>query len=212
MKVLIVDDHPAVREGLAARIAREPDLEICGEATDVDDALACVASSEPDVVVVDLTLKTGNGLDLVKQLKARNSRAQTLVWSTFDVSLYGIRSIRAGASGYINKEAPTARVIDAIRRIHRGEIYLPAAENETTVSDGSSGDSLDDLHIDQLSDRELEVFRYLGQGYDVAEIAERMQLSAKTIETFRDRIKKKLKITGRAKLLKTAVEWVIDHP
>jgi DNA-binding NarL/FixJ family response regulator len=208
-KVLIVDDHPAVREGLVWRIARQPDLTVCGEAADFADALLLVETTAPDVVVIDISLKDGNGIDLIKRIKLRDGSVRMLVCSMHPDSLYAERALRAGALGYINKENTTGRILDAIRSVQKGEIYL--SENATrrllhkTV--GHPGDSR--LSLESLSDRELEIFKLLGEGVRTSEIAGRLHLSVHTIDTYRRRIRLKLNLRNGAELIHAATEWAL---
>jgi len=129
-RVLIVDDHPTVREGLAFKIGRQPDLEVCGEAADVSEALCLLADTQPDIAVVDISLKTGNGIDLIKRIKDRNDHVRILVWSMHGESLYAERALRAGAMGYVNKDQATEETIKAIRRLLEGEVYLSEAMSQ----------------------------------------------------------------------------------
>src|SRR5271169_4834424 len=196
-RVLIVDDHPAVREALAMRIGRQPDLEVCGEAADLSEALRLVADTQPDVAVVDISLKSGCGLDLIKRIKGRNDTVRMLVWSTHSESLYGERALRAGALGYINKDQATDKIVEAIRRVLAGNVYLSDAMAEKMLhrAVGGGREEVTRSPLDALADRELEVFRLIGESVKTAEIAERLHLSVKTVETYRDRIREKLDLS-----------------
>jgi DNA-binding NarL/FixJ family response regulator len=212
-RVLIVDDHPAVREALALRISRQPDLEVCGEASDTTDALRLVAEILPDAVVVDISLKTGNGIDLIKRIKDRNNHVRILVWSMHSESLYAERALRAGALGYINKDQATNTIVEAIRRVLEGKVYL----NEVMVQRmlqravGAAPEDVTRSPLDILADRELEVFRLIGGGVKTAEIAQRLHLSVKTVETYRDRIRQKLDLSDGTKLAHYATQWVLEN-
>ena len=212
-RVLIVDDHPAVREALAMRIGRQPDLEVCGEAADMSEALRLVADTQPDVAVVDISLKTGCGIDLIKRIKDRNDTVRMLVWSTHSESLYAERALRAGALGYINKDQATDKIVEAIRRVLEGKVYLSDAMTETmlhrTVGEGRK--EVTRSPLDALANRELEVFRLIGQGVKTAEIAERLHLSVKTIETYRDRIREKLDLSDGTELAHYATKWMLEN-
>jgi len=212
-RILIVDDHPAVREALASRIGRQPDLEVCGEAADMSEALRLVADTRPDLAVVDISLKTGSGIDLIKRIKDRNDSVRMLVWSMHSESLYAERALRAGALGYINKDQATDKIIDAIRRVLDGKVYLSDAMAEKMLHRAVGGSRNDVLRspLDLLADRELEVFRLIGQGVKTAEIAERMHLSVKTVETYRDRIRQKLNLSDGTKLAHYATQWILDN-
>ncbi|MCE9608556.1 MAG: response regulator transcription factor [Planctomycetia bacterium] len=210
--ILIVDNHPAVREGLALRISRQPDMQVAGEAADVDEAWALIERVEPEIVIIDISLKKGNGLDLVKKIKAEGNSTRCLVWSMFDGLLYAERALRAGAQGYINKEEATDRVIAAIRKVRDGGMYASEQLLEKLDSraaakkrEPSASTSL----VEEFSDRELQVFQLIGQGCDMQRISERMNLSIKTVETYRARIKQKLNLPSRTELVRTAVEWVL---
>lgn len=210
-RVLIVDDHPAVREGLAVRISSQPDLQVCGEAADVGDALRLLPSTCPDVAVVDIQLKTGDGLDLVKRIKAHNPSLRILVWSVYPEKLYAERALNAGALGYINKEHTTGRIVEAIRRVRDGKIYLSEEMADSLLSQAVGGtQSLRDSPIESLSDRELEVFRLIGEGVSTAQLAERLHLSRHTVDTHRQRIKEKLNLASANELTQAAVRWVVQ--
>jgi DNA-binding NarL/FixJ family response regulator len=211
--VLIVDDHPAVREALALRIDRQPDLEVCGEAADMSEALCLIAEAQPDVAVVDISLKTSNGIDLIKRIKDRHENVRVLVWSMHSESLYAERALRAGALGYINKDQATAQIIEAIRRVLAGKVYLSEAITERLLQRAVGGgrDEVTRSPLDVLADRELEVFRLIGEGVKTAEIAERLHLSVKTVETYRDRIRQKLDLSNGTKLAHYATQWRLEH-
>ncbi len=212
-RILIVDDHPAVREALASRIGRQPDLEVCGEAADTSDALQLIADTRPDMAVVDISLKTGNGIDLIKRIKDRDAKVRMLVWSMHSESLYAVRALRAGALGYINKDQATDKIVEAIRRVLAGKVYLSDAMAEKmlqrAVGRGPKGATRSPL--DALADRELEVFRLIGQGVKTAEIAQRLHLSIKTVETYRDRIRQKLDLSDGTELAHYATQWLLEH-
>jgi DNA-binding NarL/FixJ family response regulator len=208
-KVLIVDDHPAVREGLVWRIARQPDLIVCGEAEDVAEALRLVESTEPDVVVIDISLKEGNGIDLIKRIKAHDSSIRMLVCSMHPDSLYAERSLRAGALGYINKENTTGRILDAIRSVRNGEVYLSedATRRLLRKTIGHAGNP--GLSLESLSDRELDVFKLIGEGLGTSDMAAQLHLSIHTVETYRRRIRLKLSIRNAAELVHAATQWAV---
>ena len=213
-RVLIVDDHPAVREALASRIGRQRDLEVCGEAADMTEALRLVADTQPDLAVVDISLKTGNGIDLIKRIKDRSDRVRMLVWSMHSESLYAERALRAGALGYVNKDQATDKIIEAIRRVLEGKVYLSDAMAEKMLHRAVGGGQKEVTRspLDVLADRELEVFRLIGEGVKTAEIAERLHLSVKTVETYRDRIRQKLDLRDGTELVRHAVQWVLENP
>lgn len=211
-KVLIVDDHPTVREGLAWRLSQEPDLEICGEASDMAEALRLVAETKPDVAIVDITLRTGSGIDLIKRVKDRDDHVRMLVWSMHGESLYAERALRAGALGYINKEQATEKVVEAIRRVREGKVWLSDAMAERILHRSVGGHTeLGQSPSEILADRELEVFGLIGQGAKTSEIAARLHLSVKTIETYRDRIRQKLNLENGSQLAAQAAQWVAQN-
>ena len=212
-RVLIVDDHPPIREALAMRIADQPDLEVCGETADVADALRLLAETGPDLAVVDISLKTGNGIDLIKRMKDRNDNVRILVWSMHAESLYAERALRAGAHGYVNKDQATDTMLQAIRRVLDGKVWLSEAMTERLLQRtiGGARDESTVSRTDVLSDRELEVFRLIGSGVKTADIAERLHLSVKTVETYRDRIRQKLELGDGTELTHVATQWVLEN-
>ena len=163
-KILIVDDHPIVRRGLRQLIADEPDMEVCGEAEDAPEALRQVQATRPDVVTVDLTLKTGHGLELIQQIHALDARTKILVSSMHDESLFAERVLRAGAMGYINKQESPEKIIGAMRQVLRGKIYLSSRMADRLLHRVADGKSLAINPIEGLSNRELEVFEMIGKG------------------------------------------------
>ena len=212
-RIAIVDDHPAVREALVSRIGRQPDLEVCGEAADMNEALRLVADTQPDLVVIDISLKTGSGIDLIKRIKDRNDSVCMLVWSMHSESLYAERALRAGALGYINKDQAMDKIVEAIRRVLDGKVYLSDAMAEKMLHRSVGGGRKEAARspLDALADRELEVFRLIGQGVKTAEIAERLHLSIKTIETYRDRIRQKLDLSDGTGLAHYATQWLLEN-
>jgi DNA-binding NarL/FixJ family response regulator len=207
-RVFLVDDHPAMRKGLKDLIGQENDLAVCGEAGDIPSALEGIAKAKPDIAVVDLTLKEASGLDLVKDLKARHASLPVLVLSMHAESLYAERSIRAGARGYIMKEATTENIVGAIRRVLSGEIYLSADVSSRMLKKMAGDRPAEGDAVESLSDRELEVFRLVGEGLRTRDVAERLHLSVKTVESYREHIKLKLRLENAAQLTRAAVEWV----
>ena len=212
-RVLIVDDHPAVREALAMRIGRQPDLEVCGEAADMSEALRLVADTQPDVAVVDISLKTGSGIDLIKRIKDRNDSGPHA--GLVDAQRVALRRACAPrrALGYINKDQATDKIVEAIRRVLEGKVYLSDAMAETMLhrTVGGGREEVTRSPLDALANRELEVFRLIGQGVKTAEIAERLHLSVKTIETYRDRIRQKLDLSDGTELAHYATQWMLEN-
>jgi DNA-binding NarL/FixJ family response regulator len=212
-RILIVDDHPAVREALSQRIDRQKDLEVSGEAADISEALRQIANNPPDLAVVDISLKTGTGIDLIKRIIDRTDKVRILVWSMHSESLYAERALRAGALGYINKDQATDKIVEAIRHVLAGKVYLSEAMSERLLkrSVGGQRNGGSRLPVDVLADRELEVFRLIGQGVKTTDIAERLHLSVKTVETYRDRIRHKLGLPDGAALAHFATQWLLEE-
>jgi DNA-binding NarL/FixJ family response regulator len=209
-KVLIVDDHPVVRFGLLQMLANEPDFEICGEAASAQEALALVDERKPDVAVVDISLKGTNGIELVKLIHAMRPEARILVSSMHDEKLFAERALRAGANGYINKQVAITVLVGAIRGVLWGMVYLSRSMTERMVERAARIDSdASRSVIQRLSDRELEVFSLLGDGLSTREVAQRLNLSVKTIETHRAQIKRKLGLRNSTELIQRAVEWTL---
>lgn len=210
-RVLIVDDHPAVCEGLAVRISAQPDLEVCGHAPDLAEAMALVKAFRPDVVVIDIQLKTGNGLELVERIKAHDSSIRMLVWSMYPDALYAQRALHAGALGYINKEHTTGRIVEAIRRVRDGKVYLCEETSEQLLGQVVGGARpRKAMGVEALSDCELEVFRLVGQGFSTSQIARRLHRSIHTVESHRQKIKNKLRLQNASELTRAAVQWMLE--
>jgi DNA-binding NarL/FixJ family response regulator len=208
-KILIVDDHPLVREGLVARISAQTDLEVCGEAADVDDALALVESKHPELVIVDLTLRSSNGLAFIKKVNHDDPTTKMLVVSAHDESLLAERALRAGAHGYVNKQEAQGKVLDAIRAVLRGERYVSPLVTQRLLGRAAGGKRITG-GVESLSNRELEIFELIGQGKSTRSIAEQLHLSVHTIETHRENIRIKLGVQSGTELLQHAVQWVLE--
>ena len=208
IRVLIVDDHPIVRHGLARMIEQHEDLSVCCEADNAADALELIESDSPDVAVVDLSLKHSNGLDLIKDAHLRKADLPILVLSMRDESVYAERALRAGARGYITKDEATANVIEGIRKVVAGEIYLSRKMVGKVLRNIVPGSAPAAHATARLTDREMEVLERIGTGLTTAEVAAALQLSGKTIETYRERIKQKLGLADAPELLRYAIEWV----
>jgi DNA-binding NarL/FixJ family response regulator len=210
-RILVVDDHSIVREGLMRVIDAAPDLMVCAQAEDAARALGLVRKAKPDLAVVDLALVGQGGLELIKDLKARHPHLPVLVHSMHDESLYAERCLRAGAKGYVMKQAPTERLLQGIRSVLQGEIFLSEGLTKQLLRRLASGPKATDPGgnpADRLSDRELEVFELLGRGRSTKEIAASLHLSDKTIQTHREHIKGKLGLTSAVTLVRRAVQWV----
>lgn len=211
-RVAIIDDHPAIRMGLAARISIEPDLEVCGEADDIPSALQLIERTQPDVAVVDVSLKDGSGIDLIKRLNSHNQTTRVLVWSVYAENQYADRALHAGAMGYITKEAATDTIIDALRCVLDDRVYASPELtqrmlNRNVLKQPTPGT----LPIEELSDRELDVFRLIGEGQTTRDIASHLKLSPNTVETYRSRIRQKLNIKNAAALARDAAQWVLEN-
>ena len=207
-RILLVDDHPMVRERLAEIINREPDLVVSGEAEDRQAALDAILANPPDLVILDLTLKSSDGLDLIKDIRVRWSRMRMLVVSMHDESLYAERVIRAGAMGYITKQEATRKILLAIRRVLSGTIYLnEKIANRILTRLTNHADSVTATPAELLADREFQVFEMTGLGLNTHHIAERLHISVKTVETYHARIKEKLKLKDPSDLLQLAIAW-----
>lgn len=211
-RIVIVDDHPLVRDGLRARIESQPGWSVVGEAEGSTEALRLVRELSPDLVIVDLSLKSGNGIELLKQLSNFPQPPLMLVCSMQEENLYAQRALHAGARGYLHKQQASESLVAAIQRVLEGKIYVSDA-----MSDQMMGLLIADPQkalqnpVSQLTDRELEVFQAIGQGMSIHQISELLHLSPKTIETYRDRTKRKLNVKTSAELIRYAVKWVTEH-
>jgi DNA-binding NarL/FixJ family response regulator len=209
-KILIVDDHPVVREGLAMHIAQQPDLEVCGEAEDVPGALALLKSTQPDLAIIDISLKQGNGIDLISSLKERHPTTRVLVWSMYKENLYAERALRAGAQGYLHKGRATSQLLDAIRAVLAGKVYVSEELANNLLYRVVGGKTVERSPMELLSNRELEAFELIGQGQTTEKIAALMNVSPKTVETYRARIKEKLGLSNVTELVQRAAQWVLE--
>ena len=208
IRVLVVDDHPAIRDAIKDTISTKMDLEVIGEAESGYEAFHIIEKQRPNVAIVDISLKDGHGLDLVQNIRIQYPEVHVVVFSMYDESVYAERAIRAGASSYLMKNESTQTVVDAIRTVVRGEIYLSRQMASRILSKVAVGrSSSPGFAIDELTDREMSVFQMLGQGSSVEEITDRLSLSRKTVETYRRRAKEKLGFETVAELLQYAVQW-----
>jgi DNA-binding NarL/FixJ family response regulator len=208
-QVMIVDDHPIVRQGLTQLINRERDMEVCAEAADSYAAMAAIEAHPPDFLIVDISLKTMDGLTLIKEVKHRRPRLPVLVVSMHEESLYAERALRAGAMGYIMKQEGTEKMIEAVRKILEGKIYLSDPMDERLLRQAVMGPQGATFSpVESLSDRELEVFDLLGNGSTSRQIAERLFISVKTVDTYRTHIKEKLGLQNAMELIQHAIHWV----
>ncbi len=209
VRVLLVDDHPVLRKGLGQMINHEPDLMVCGEAEDASKAFDAVSTLQPDVAVVDISLKRGNGIELIKNVKARYPELAILVLSMHDEALYAERALRAGSLGYIMKEEATELVLTAIRRVMAGEIFLSERMKSRMLQQIATGRGKTVVSpIEHLTDRELQVFRLIGEGRSTRQIAGELHLSVRTVEAYREYIKEKLSLKNSTELVQHAFHWV----
>ena len=210
-RIMLVDDHPIVRQGMAVLINQEPDLNVCEEASNAEETLQKLEQAVPDALIVDVSLQGASGIELTKSLKNRYPYVPILILSMHDETLYAERALRAGARGYVMKQETAETVIHAIRTVLSGNIYLSSALSAKVlrdIVDGVKPSETDLYGIDRLSDRELEVFEMIGRGYSTRRIAESLNLSIKTIETHRAHIKQKLKLKNATELVHRAYHWI----
>jgi DNA-binding NarL/FixJ family response regulator len=210
-RIFLVDDHPIVRQGLALLIDHELDLEVAGQAEDAAGALRGIRSVKPDLVLLDVSLKDGDGIELLKDLKAQDPSLPVLMLSMHDESLYAERALRAGARGYVMKQEAPAILLAAIRKVLDGEIYISGRMGATLLRrmvGGKRSESI--MPMDRLTDRELEIFRLIGQGETMKEIAAKLFLSVKTVEAHREHIKDKLGLRTATELLRYAIRNAPD--
>ena len=206
-KVLLVDDHPLVREWLTNLINEEADFEVCGQAGDARAALELIGTLSPRIAVVDISLDGGSGLELIKDIKAQYPKTDAIVLSMHDEELYAERAMRAGAAGYIMKREATGKVLDALRAVLAGGLFFSNAVNAMLAQKLVQGASAKPTAVEILSDRELEVFQLLGCGYNTRQISEQMKVSFKTIQAYCARIKEKLNLANINELIFHAVRW-----
>jgi len=210
--VFVVDDHPLLRQGLALMIDREPDLMVCGEAEEAQTALREIAACKPDILIVDISLKGPDGLDLLKNLRTLYPSLPILILSMHDETIYAERALRARANGYIMKQEATEKVLVAIRRILAGDIYLSEKMASKLLHQLVSGGSWsENSRLSLLSDRELEVFRQIGEGHSTRQIAENLHLSIKTVESYQAHIKEKLSLRTGRELVQHAIQSKISE-
>jgi len=212
IQVFVVDDHPAIREALIAAIDSKIDMRVVGESATARQTLQKLEQTASDVAVVDISLEDAHGLDLVEELRSRFPELRIVVFSMYDESVYAERAIRAGASGYVMKSAPTERVVLAIQAVHGGEVYLSRRMSSRILSKAiRTQDYAFRSTAEQLTDRELTVFKRMGEGKSVRDIADELDLSRKTVETYRRRAKEKLGFESVDELLQYAVQWTFGH-
>ncbi len=207
-KVLLVDDHPIVRQGIRRLIEKEPGLLVCGEAEDAVDALEVIEKERPDVIVLDLSLKNSSGFDLILDVRQRWDDVRILVLSMYNEDVYAERVLRAGASGYIMKQEAPKKVVTAIWAVLNGSVYV-SDKVSANILQSMAGKRTATSSVDSLSDRELQVFQMIGEGLTHQQIADKLMLSVKTIESHVEHIKDKMRISSGRELLQRAIEWVL---
>ncbi|MFO8098592.1 MAG: response regulator transcription factor [Salinibacter sp.] len=212
IRVFVVDDHPAIREAVRDTVEGTIDMEICGETDSSDEAFHQIEDLEPDVAIVDISLNDAHGLDLVQNVRSQYPDVEMVVFSMYDENVYAERAIRAGASGYVMKSEPTKNIVEAIRSVNDGEVYLSRQMSSRILNKVAKGHTSEpSFAIDELTDREMAVFQMLGQGYSIQEIQDRLSLTRKTIETYRRRAKEKLGFDTVSELLQYAVQWTYSQ-
>ena len=209
--VFVVDDHPLLRQGLALLINQQQDLEVCGEAEEAQTAMQAISHRLPDILIVDISLSGPDGLDLLKSIRGSYPSLPVLILSMHDEAVYAERALRARANGYIMKQEATEKVLIAVRRILNGDVYLSDRMANKMLQQYIGGASAIQSQISTLSDRELEVFRLIGEGRRTREIAEGLHLSIKTVETYQAHIKEKLSLRSGRELIQHAIQWKINE-
>lgn len=208
--ILLVDDHPLLRAGLAARLAAEPDLRVIGEAASEAEALELLRNGMPDLAIIDISLRDSSGLDLVRQIRARGSACRVLVISGFRESIYGERALRAGALGYLNKQETDERLLEAVRAVLKGRRFCSPTLTQRLMTQALNGDQ--QLRgVERLTDRELDVFRMIAEGYSSGVIAAKLFISTHTVDTHRENIKRKLGLKSAGELTRSAVHWQLEN-
>ena len=206
-----MDDHPVVRQGLALAIRQDPDLEVCGEAANIEEALRLVEGAHPEVVIIDLSLEDEDGIELIDYVKSRWPAVKILVCSAHDEETFAGRVLRAGAMGYVSKREAMPKIVTAIRQILGGEVYLSPQMTTSLLQRAAVGKPLDQNPVQTLSNRELQVFGMIGRGMNTVQIAETLQLSPKTVESHRKVIKTKLNLQTSAQLSRRAFQWAQEN-
>lgn len=212
-RIVIVDDHPMIREALGGYVNATPSMSVCGQAGNIEEAHRVIRETNPDLAIVDLSLKEASGLELIKDLRQQRPTLRVLVFTMHEEAIYAERAIRAGAKGYITKDEPSENILAAIRRVLSGQIHLSqdaASRILKSLSSGRSRTSTGPI-ISRLTDRELEIFRLIGHGRPTRQIAGMLHLGIKTVDTYRTRIKAKLSLQNAAELNREAVRWVQEQ-
>ncbi|HEY9510667.1 MAG TPA: response regulator transcription factor [Verrucomicrobiae bacterium] len=210
VRVFVVDDHPLVRQALRDAIRQESGLEVCGEADDREEALKGIAAAEPDLAIVDLRLRSSDGLDLIRDLRDRHPKVLSLVLSMQDESITAERAVRAGARGYVSKQESPRKIMEAVHKVLNGEIYW-SEKTAAHIASKIASSSTDKMSVaDHLSERELQVFEQIGLGRSTQQIAETLHIDISTVETYRSRIKQKLSLKDGSELLQCAIRWCLS--
>ena len=211
-RVLVVDDHPIMVEGCVNLLSRQRDMEICGSADNATDAMQLYREFSPTVAIIDISLQDSSGLDLIKQIVDYDEHAKILVISMYDESLYGERALKAGALGYLNKREATEKLVEAVRSVAKGDVFAGEALTKRLLSLAVGHRSnVDQSPVESLTDRELEVFKLVGEGLTLKKIASRLDLSPKTVSNYRDNIKAKLGLTNINELVRYATQWLLEN-
>jgi len=211
-RIFVVDDHPIIRDGMTLLISAESDLEICGAAASMQQVLKVIPDTKPDLLIVDLSLKDGLGLELIKTVKERHPKMRMLVVSSYDENLYAERALRNGASGYVNKQECDETLLKAIRTVLAGKRYVSEQILQKLVDIAIGGDETETGDpVERLTDRELEIFRLIGQGVTPAAIAKQLYISPHTVDSHREKIRHKLNLENGRELMQRAMRWVLDH-
>jgi DNA-binding NarL/FixJ family response regulator len=208
--ILLVDDHPLMRAGLAARLAAEADLKVIGEAASEAEALELLREGLPDLAIIDISLRDSSGLDLVRQIRARSTACKVLVISGFRESIYGERALRAGALGYLNKQETDDRLLDAVRSVLKGKRFCSPMLTQRLMTQALNGDQ-NLLGVERLTDRELDVYRMIAEGFSSGVIAAKLFISTHTVDTHRENIKRKLGLRSAGELTRSAVHWQLEN-
>jgi len=210
-RIYVADDHPMVRRGLAAVIGEEPDLELCGEGEDCATATGDVTRLRPDIVIVDISLRGNSGIELIKNIRAFDPKVRIVVYSVHDESVYALRVLKAGAKAYVTKQESVSKVIEAIRKVRTGSMYVSERVSSQMLNRLVKGrEEVSESPVAGLSDRELEVVTLIGSGLATREIASRLRMSVKTVETHRAHIKSKVNVNSATRLVQFCVRWVED--
>lgn len=209
-RIFIVDDHPLIRDGMALLIGSQRDLQVCGSAGTIREALQQIAKTPPEVMVVDLSLKDGLGLDLIKSIKERHPQIRILVVSAYEESQYAERVLRSGALGFVNKQECETKLLEAIRTVMAGRRFVSEEILQRLVNQALGGNEGEEP-VSLLTDREFEIYRLIGQGVTTGDIAKQLHLSPHTVDSHREKIRHKLDVKNGHELLQHAMRWVIDH-